>query len=107
MQTGLTIYNLPFLCTPLKEADFNDFAAIYVVLCVVDGKTKVLDVGQSGEVGTRINNHTRMECWKKNCPTGNIWVCIYKTPTIVITKDERLRLETKIRNYYNPTCGDQ
>lgn len=104
----VTIYNLPFKCVRLSEADFSDFAAIYVILCVGEGgKWKVIDVGQSGEVGTRINSHDREECWKKNCPNGNIWVCIYKTPSSQYTKEQRVALEGQIRDSYKPNCGKQ
>lgn len=102
----VTIYNLPFKCVRLSEADFSDFAAIYVILCIDKvGKTKVIDVGQSGEVGTRINSHDREDCWKKNCSSGNIWVCLYKTPSTSYTKEQRTTLEGKIREHYNPDCG--
>lgn len=102
----VTIYNLPFKCVRLSEADFSDFAAIYVILCVGErGKWNVTDVGQSGEVGTRINSHDREDCWKKNCPSGNIWVCLYKTPSTGYTKEQRTALEGKIREHYNPPCG--
>jgi hypothetical protein len=102
----VNIYRLPFKCVKLSEADFSDFAAIYVILCVdKGGNSKVIDVGQSGEVGTRINSHDRANCWKKNCQTGNIWVCLYKTPSTSYTKDQRTALEGEIRKYYNPDCG--
>jgi hypothetical protein len=102
----VTIYNLPFTCVKLSEADFSDFAAIYVILCVsVGGKWKVLDVGQSREVGTRINSHDRENCWNQNCQSGSIWVCLYKTPSTSYTKEQRSVLEKEIRDFYNPVCG--
>jgi hypothetical protein len=102
----LTIFSLPFKCVKLSEADFSDFAAIYVILCVDNsGSWKVIDVGQSGQVGSRIDTHDRQECWEKNCPNKNIWVCIYKTPSTLYTKEQRIDLEGKIRDYYKPVCG--
>lgn len=104
--TNLTISGLPFQCVKLSEADFSDVAAIYLILCVAqDGNWKVIDVGQSGQVGTRIDVHDRQECWKRNCPNNNIWVCIYKTPTSSYTKEQREALEGKLRDAYKPVCG--
>lgn len=100
------IYNLLFKCVPISESDFSDFAAIYVLLCIDStGKATVIDVGQSGEIGSRINSHDREKCWKRNCQDGNIWVCIYKTPSSSFTKEQRISLEGQIREYYNPSCG--
>ncbi|MCC6180617.1 MAG: hypothetical protein IT237_02155 [Bacteroidia bacterium] len=108
MSTPLTIKNLPFVCVRLNDADFKDVAAIYVIICVSEsGSWKVIDVGQSGQLGTRIDDHPRMDCWKNNCPSGNIWVCIYKTPTADMTKDQRLALEKELRDFYKPNCGDR
>ena len=102
----VTIGNLAFQCVRLSEADFKDIAAIYVIICVdKDGIWKVLDVGQTGELGERIDNHDRKKCWKDNCPNKNIWVCIYKMPSDKYTKQDRLDLEKKLRDQYNPPCG--
>jgi hypothetical protein len=73
-----TIKDLAFQCVRLAYADFSDTAAVYAILCVSDsGKWTMADVGQSGEVGTRIDNHDRKKCWQGNCTTKNIWVCVY------------------------------
>jgi hypothetical protein len=110
MAKKVNIQGLPFMCVRLEDADFDDVAAIYVIICVneVEGKYTVIDVGQSGQVGTRINNHDREECWHSNCEIGHIWVCIYKTPTVDMTAEERIDLEGKIRDAYpNLPCGER
>jgi hypothetical protein len=102
----VTIGGYPFICVPLAEADFSDVAAVYVVLCVAsDGSWTVLDVGQSGRVGSRIDEHERRNCWQKNCPSGNIWVCVYRMPTDRYSESDRLAVENEIRRRYNPPCG--
>jgi hypothetical protein len=94
------------VCVALSEADFADVAAVYVVLCVAtDGSWTVLDVGQSGEVGSRIDEHERRQCWERNCPNGKIWVCVYRMPTATYTQADRLRVEAELRQKYNPPCG--
>jgi hypothetical protein len=65
----LEIGGYSFTCVRLTEADFTDVAAVYAVICVLDqeGNWRVLDVGQTGEVGTRINSHER-EVLEKRVP---------------------------------------
>jgi len=97
------------ICVPLSDANFADIAAIYVIICInrVGNTYTVIDIGQTGELGTRINNHDRETCWKRKCPNGNIWVCIYKTPTNLYTKQQRLDLEHQWRAKYNNLCGER
>ncbi len=104
----VTISGYPFVCTALSNADFTDQAAVYVILCVSEGGSwTVLDVGQTGKLGMRIDSHDRRGCWTKNCPNNNIWVCIYKMPSNRHTKEHRLALEAKLRQLYSPPCGSR
>jgi len=106
MATDVTIEGYPFICVPLAEADFADVAAIYVILCVAqDGNWTVLDVGQSGQVGSRIDDHDRKDCWDRNCPSKNIWVCVYRMPNTQYTRQQREQLEAALRLKLNPKCG--
>lgn len=106
MATNRTICGYPFACVPLAQADFSDVAAIYVILCVDQGGAPtVLDVGQSGQVGSRIDDHDRKACWVRNCPNGNIWVCIHRTPSSQYTKQQREQIESTLRAQLNPKCG--
>ena len=105
---SVTIGNLNFQCVRISDADFKDIAAIYVIICVAsNGNWNVLDVGQSGELGDRIDNHDREDCWKRNCLNQTIWVCIYPMPSNKYTKQDRLDIEKKLRNQYNPKCGNR
>lgn len=108
MPTNVTIGGLPFTCVPLAQADFADVAAIYVTLCVAkDGSSTVLDVGQSGELGSRIASHDRRACWERNCPNQNIWVCAYSMPTQHYSKQQRADLESTLRARFQPPCGNR
>lgn len=103
---SLTIYELPFMCVRLCDVQFADRAAIYVILCVKsNGKSTVVDVGQSGELQARIDGHNREDCWRLHCPSGNIWVCVYRMPSMEYTKQQRLNLEGEIREHYSLVCG--
>ena len=106
MATNVTIGEKTFVCVKLSEADFTDIAAVYVILCVKqDGNWTVLDVGQSGQVGSRIDDHDREECWDRNCPSKNIWVCVYQMPSSQYTREDRERFEAQLRDQYQPLCG--
>ncbi len=106
--TQVTISNRSFLCVPLAQADFRDVAAVYVILCVAQGGSwTVLDVGQTGELGGRIDSHDRRECWSRNCPSGSIWVCVYPMPSDRYTAQDRRDLEAEVRRQYNPPCGQR
>lgn len=105
---NVTIGGYSFICVRLADADFADIAAIYVVLCVdQNSQWTVLDVGQSGELGSRIDSHDRRGCWSRNCPSGNIWVCVYRMPSNQYTKEDRLRVEKSLRSQFNPPCGQR
>ncbi|MFC1485746.1 hypothetical protein ACFL55_01815 [Candidatus Latescibacterota bacterium] len=108
MATNLTIGERTFVCVLLDEADFSDAAAVYVILCVKkEGNTTVLDVGQSGQVGSRIDSHDRKTCWDQKCSSNNIWVCVHKMPSSNYTKQDREEFESHLRDKYNPPCGSK
>ncbi|RJO61004.1 hypothetical protein C4544_03960 [candidate division WS5 bacterium] len=108
MSTQVKIGDRTFSCVKLSEANFKDIAAVYVILCVEKGGSwTVLDVGQSGEVGTRINSHDRQSCWESNCTNKNIWVCVYPMPSSQYSKDDRTQFESFLRKKYNPPCGER
>lgn len=102
------ILNKTFRCYPLGT-QFNEIAAIYVIANVDKNyQGKVLDVGQTGQLGTRMNSHDREECWKRNCsPKNEIWICYFPMPTKVYSIEDRLELERRIRHLYKPTCGEK
>ncbi len=76
-----------------------DRAAIYVVL---DSKDNVIDVGQSGETGTRLANHERKPCWDRN---GGKWFAVKWMPSDNYSKEDRERIESEIRDDKDPPCG--
>lgn len=79
-----------------------DRAAVYVILT---SNNSVVDVGQSGEAGTRLANHDRGACWKRN--SGTQFVLKWMPTSSGYTREDRERLEKSIRDKYNPSCGDR
>lgn len=106
---NLKIDGLDCVCVPLEDANFSDIAAIYIIICIdrISNTYKIIDIGQSSEVGTRLDTHDRKSCWKSQCINGEIWVCIYKMPSSLYTKQQRLDLERKLRSNHNDLCGDR
>lgn len=83
-------------------------AAVYVIICNTKGENYVvIDVGESGEIGVRIGDHDRRDCWKENCD-GLLSVYLYYMPSSGgYTVDDRRELEKAIRKQYNPNCGER
>jgi hypothetical protein len=75
-------------------------AGVYVIWCRFEDCWTILDVGESDDVRWRLNTHERSACWSQNC-AGTI----YYTATYISDKNERVRLEKKIRNYHEVACG--
>jgi len=104
----LNIGGYPFRCVPLSGADFYDIAAVYVIICVNPNSTyNVIDIGQTGQLGTRIDSHDRQECWNNKCPTLNIWVCVYPMPTREFSEKKRTEVEQELRTRFGPPCGQR
>lgn len=108
MATVRKVGQIPFSCVKLSEADFKDKAAVYVILNVNDnGEWKVLDVGQSAEMGISIDTKSRAAAWKEQCEPSKIQVGSYSMPTASHKKGDRFALEHKVRRQYNPPCGQR
>ena len=45
----------------------EDRSGVYAILCLCDGKYHVVDVGESAQVKTRVDNHDRKASWERNC----------------------------------------
>lgn len=104
----LKIGGYDFTSYPLREVGSVNVAAIYVIIGVQEnGSFKYLDVGQSGELGERLDNHPRQDCWRRHCPYENLWVCVYQTPSAQFSKEQRLALEKKLRTELSPPCGER
>lgn len=82
---------------PNRSFDKN-FAAVYAI---VDDQPRVTDVGQTSNINDRFPNHDRMPCWLRN-KNGDIHLYIYKEPS----REARLKIESEIREKYNPPCGE-
>ena len=71
--------------------------AVYVI---VDSTSRVLEVGQTGDLNNRFPNHPRENSWK-NKAQGQFTMYVYQDGN----ENSRLLLESFIRTQYNPPCG--
>lgn len=83
----------------------QDRSGVYVILCLTaDQKYYVIDVGESAQVKTRVENHDRQDCWSRNC-SGTLYVAFLYTPNL--QQPGRSAIEQEIRWRYNPPCGQR
>ncbi len=85
---------------PFDEArtDFNEVSTVYVIL---DVNNKLIDVGETDQLKTRLSVHERRDCWERNCGRGNIYVAAYRSDD----QSKRLLIEKQIRGFYTFPCG--
>ena len=101
----VTIANYDFEGPYETTTSLRDDAGIYVILDYrSDRKWHLLDVGESARIKTRIENHERQPCWEQN-RQGTIGVAVLYTPTW--SENQRRLLESKIRQEYQPLCGER
>jgi len=84
--------------TPEK---FQDRSGVYLITCGEDNNA--IDVGESKEVRTRVENHDRSDCWFRNCeaPRYSVHYVEYGK------KPSRMEIEQDIRAEYHFPCGSQ
>lgn len=93
-------FNGPFQST----ASLEDRSGVYVVLTPTD-KThyKVVDVGESATVKSRVESHDRRSCWQRSANSGGLKYSVYYTPGQ--QQSGRKIIEEKVRKQYDPPCG--
>ncbi len=75
---------------------------VFVVLCKTYEKNEVVDVGESENVKSRVEDNERSNCWRRNCESSLAYAVLY-TPEL--TEKERMMIEYELRDEYNPVCG--
>jgi hypothetical protein len=93
---GTYSFNGPFTDTE----DLDRKSGVYVISTKEgDGKHKVLDVGESDDIRSRIDNHDRKECWSRHKLNG-IYVSAY-----YCGESRRMTVEAEVRSAQKPSCG--
>jgi len=92
------VFEGPYESTEL----IKDESGVYVILCQKkDNVPTVIDIGESSEIKTRIDNHDRIKCWGDNC-SFTICIAVYYT-----TEIQRMLIEKQLREEYEPPCGKE
>lgn len=77
-------------------------AGVYVIWCDLGNPWTILDVGQSGNVLDRINNHERKDCWFQNCQG-----IIKYSVAYIADQEERRDLVNRIKSREQMACGER
>jgi hypothetical protein len=103
--SGIQISGYHFEGPYTSTGDLRHAAGVYVILDHrLDHKWWVIDVGESEDVRTRIENHDRKSCWQRH-RQGTIGVAVLYTPGWM--PEHRRQLESRIRREFNPPCGER
>lgn len=88
---------------PYESIDsLDDRSGVYAILCLRNGEFSLIDVGESHQTRTRVENHDRKECWENNC------LGILKYAVCYIEygkKPSRTEIERDIAANYYLICG--
>jgi len=82
----------------------EDRSGVYAILDYNGDNCCLIDVGESAQVKTRLDNHDRKPCWYGK-QKGNLKCAVYYTPNL--QQQGRMLVEQDIRAYYNNLCGDR
>ncbi len=79
----------------------KDIPGVYAVACKVDSEYFIVDIGESSKLRTRIENHDKKDCWKKNC---NGLLIIFVHYTRFLKQQGRIIIERELREIFHPNC---
>lgn len=101
---SIKIGNYTFEGPYTKVESLQDKSGVYVILCHNSQNYNVVDVGESATIKSRIENHDRKDCWKKNC-SSTLEVAVLYTPNM--QQAGRMGIEQELRDQYKPPCGQR
>lgn len=87
-----------------STSSLHNRSGVYAILTPTDSTHyRVLDVGESATVRTRIENHDRKPCWHRYANRRQLRYAAYYTPRA--QQPGRQAVEQRIRRQYHPPCG--
>jgi hypothetical protein len=88
---------------PYESTDYlDDRSGVYAILCLRNGEFSLIDVGESYQVRTRVEDHDRKECWQQNC-LGIVKYAVYYVE--YGKKPSRMDVEKDVAGNYYLICG--
>lgn len=101
--TGIDLGRWTFEGPYTNTASLRDDAGIYAILDHrVDGRWYVVDVGESEQVKSRVENHDRQGCWTRH-RRGTLGVAVLYAAGS--SGAHRRVVEREVRSRYSPPCG--
>jgi hypothetical protein len=87
-----------------NTASLADNAGVYAILTrgPANESWTVIDVGESGQLKSRIENHDRKACWNRKS-RGTVAVAVLYTTSW--NSIQRCALESSLREQFAPACG--
>jgi len=101
---SITVGNYTFEGPYTDTSRLQDRSGVYAIHCYRDNAYYLIDVGESTQVKSRVDDHDRKDCWQRNC-SGTLTVSVYYTPNL--QSSGRIAVEQEIRRKYNPPCGER
>lgn len=80
----------------------KDQPGLYAIFCRIYEKDVLLDIGESENVRSGVEDNERSNCWRRYCPSALGYTVLY-TPNL--DEKKRIKIEDEIRDEYNPVCG--
>jgi len=97
--------SLPRCFYTADEVDMmEDYPGLYSVLCYCGGEHTMIDVGQSDDLKSAVENNGRKELWHQSCAETLLISAFY---TYDMQESERKRLELEIRKQSDLPWGKE
>jgi hypothetical protein len=81
----------------------EDRSGLYAIISARSTNNYLVDVGESSEVKSRVENHDRKNCWNRNLNGGSLKYAVLYTPNL--RQEGRRVIEDDIRDNYDLPCG--
>jgi hypothetical protein len=98
---SITIGNLSFDGPFAGTSQLKSLSGVYAILGRGTGNWIVVDVGESGNVKDRVENHDRKLQWKGS-GHATLGVAAFYCDAAI-----RMKVEKQLRQQYNPVSGDR
>lgn len=87
---------------PVDKTDqIENWPGLYAILCRRGSRHYLVDVGESDDLKSRLEQNGRQSLWDENC-SGTLVITVKYTTDM--EQAERLRMERKIRTRHKPPC---
>lgn len=97
---AITIGNYTFDGSYSSPIHLSDRSGVYAVLGATMNGKKVVDIGESGWIRTRVQAHDRAQAWARQG-------LLLSYAALYCDETSRMRIERELRARYRPPCGDR